>query len=126
MNKYIIIGILSTGIIVALVGLGKYSLLDTEYLFGWGRFKPFPTEIRQKHATTIEKVDAFIIKENGVGEVTSRSEKFNLENYLGIIKIGVLSKLYKNNPNDPFMQDVELLAEDIRKYIIKDKGRAID
>lgn len=126
MNKYIILaGVLSVTTIIALVGLGKYSLLDTEYLFGWGRFKPFPEEIRQKHNATIERVDAFIIKE-GIGEVTSRSEKFNLENYFGIIMIGVLPELYKNNPNDPFMQDIELLVEDIRKYYYKENGRAID
>lgn len=124
MNKYIIIGILSIGALL-LFGLNKYSLLDTEYLFGWGRFKPFPTEIRQKHVITIEKVDALIRKENGNSEVTSRSEKFNLENYLGIIEIGVLPELKKNDPSNPVEQDIQLLVEDIRKYIIKNKGRIL-
>lgn len=120
MNKYIILaGVLSVATIIALVGLGKYSLLDTEYLFGWGRFKPFPEEIRQKHNATIERVDAFIIKENGNNEVNSRSEKFNLENYLGIIRVGVLPYLEKS---DPLRQDIQLLIDDIEKHI-KDKGR---
>lgn len=119
MNKYIIlVGILSVGVIVLLFGPGRYSFLDTEYLFGWGRFKPFPEEIRQRHAATIEKVDELIIKESG-GEVTSYSEKFNLEHYLGIIEIGVLPYL-KNN--DLLKQDIQLLTQDIRNYII-DKGR---
>ncbi|MEK7510019.1 MAG: hypothetical protein AAB567_00465 [Patescibacteria group bacterium] len=123
MNKYlIVIGILGIGVVIVFLVLGNHSFFDTEYLFGWGSFKPFPEEIRQKHVTTIEKVDALIVEENGAAEVTSRSEKFNLENYLGIIKVGVLPDLNKKNPNDPFMQDVELLVEDIRKYI-KDKGR---
>jgi len=118
MNKYLIlIGILGIGVVIVFLVLGNHSFFDTEYLFGWGSFKPFPEEIRQKHAATIEKVDALIVEENGAGEVTSRSEKFNLENYLGIIKVGVLPDLNKKNPNDPFMQDVELLVEDIRKYI---------
>lgn len=118
MNKYIIGGVLGVGVLVLLFGLGKYSLLDTEYLFGWGRFAPFPEEVRQKHITTIEKVDAFIMKENA-SEVTSHSEKFNLENYLGIIEIGVLPYI---KAGDPFAQDVRLLVEDIRRYN-KDKGR---
>lgn len=123
MNKYIILAsVLGVIIIIALVGLGKYSLLDSEYLFGWGRFKPFPEEIRKKHSATIERVDAFIIKEIARNEVTSHSEKFDLENYLGIIRVGVLTELYKKNPQDPFMQDVESLADDIEKYI-KEKGR---
>lgn len=118
-KKYIIlVGILSIGGGVLLFGLGKYSLLDTEYLFGWGRFKSFPKELRQKHATTIEKVDALIKKEN-IDNVTSHSEKFNLENYLGIIEIGVFPYLQEN---DLSKQDVQLLIEDIKKYI-KDKGR---
>lgn len=120
MNKYIIfISILSIGIIVTLFGLGRYLFLDTEYLFGWGRFKPFPEEIRQKHAFTIEKVDALIRKES-IDSVTSRSEKFNLENYLGIIKIGVLPELKKSDPHRPDTQseqDIKLLIEDIEKYI---------
>lgn len=118
MNKYIIGGILGTGVFVLLFGLGKYSLLDTEYLFGWGRFVSFPEEIRQKHFITIEKVDAFIMKESA-SEITSRSEKFNFKNYLGIIEIGVLPYI---KADDPFTQDVRLLVEDIRRYI-KDKGR---
>lgn len=114
MNKYIIlVGILSIGIIMTLFSLGRYSLLDTEYLFGQGRFKPFPEEIRQRHFATIEKVDTLIKKENK-DDITSRSEKFNLELYLKLVVIGVLPYLKEN---DPLRQDIQLLAEDIRKYI---------
>lgn len=118
MNKYIIGGIFGVGIIVLLFGLGKNSILDTEYLFGVNHFVPFPEEIRQKHIAVIEKIDAFIIKENA-SEITSHSEKFNLENYLGIIEIGVLPYI---KADDPFAQDVGLLVEDIRRHI-QDKGR---
>lgn len=118
MNKYfILIGIIAIGIIVLLFGLGKYSFVDTAYQFGWGRFQPFPEEIRQKHTATIEKVDALIIED--VSEITSRSEKFNLENYLGVVVTGVLPYLKEG---DPFNQDVQLLVEDIRKYT-ENKGR---
>lgn len=123
MNRYILlITVLVIGILIILFGLGRYSFMDTAYLFGWGVFKSFPEEIRQRHVATIEKVDALIVKENGIHEVTSKSKKFNLENYLGIIEVGVLSELNKNNPDDPFIQDVELLTQDIRKYI-NTKGR---
>lgn len=122
MNKYIILtGILSIGVIVTLFGLGRYLLLDTKSLFGWERFKPFPKEIRQKHTVTIERADSFIRNENS-DSITSQSEKFNLELYLKLIEIGVLPYLKEN---DPLRQDVQLLAEDIRKYIIKDKGRTL-
>lgn len=127
MNRYIILIIIL--IIVALVllfGLGPYSLFDTAYLFGWGASKPFPEEIRQKHIATIEKVDELIKKEN-IDSVTSRSKKFNLENYLKIIEIGVLPDLNKKYPNDDsFIQDVKLLIEDIRKYINKDRKYLIN
>ena len=116
MYKYIIftIGILSIGIIVISFGLSKYSFSDIQqYLVERGRFNPFPEEIRQKHAVTIEKVDKFIRKENR-DSVTSRSEKFNLKNYLGIIEIGVFPYLDKN---DPLRNDVQSLIQDIRNYL---------
>lgn len=122
MSKHFILIISALGIvIIALVGLGRYSLLDAEYLFGWGRFKSFPTEIRQKHVTTIEKVDLLIRKDN-MDSIISSSKKFNLENYLGIIEIGVLPYL---KDSDTLKQDTQLLAEDIRKYIIKNKDRML-
>ncbi len=120
MNKYLIaIGILSIGIIVLLFGLSNCSLFDINYLFGKIRYPYLPKEIQQKHSATIEKVDTLIRKENR-DSITSQSENFNLEVYLKHIEIGVFPYLKEN---DPLEKDIQLLAEDIRKYI-NDKGRA--
>lgn len=100
-------------LVMLLFGIERYSLLDAEYLFSWGRFKPFPEEMRQKHAITIEKMDTLIRKENK-DNITSRSENFNLELYLKLIEIGVYPYLKEG---DPLRMDAQLLMEDIRNYI---------
>ncbi len=116
MNKYIIlIGILSIGIVVLLFGLGSDSIFNYHYLFGKIKYPYLPKDIQQKHAITIEKVDSLIKKANR-DSITSQSENFNLEVYLKYIQIGVLPYLKKD---DPLSEDIQLFAEDIRRYMIK-------
>lgn len=112
-KRLVFVSIAGVILVMLLFGIGCYSLLDTEYLFGWGRFKLFPEEIRQKHAATIEKVDTLIRKENK-DNIASRSENFNLELYLKLIEIGVYPYLKED---EPLRMDVQLLMEDVRNYI---------
>lgn len=112
-NRLVFVSIAGVILVMLLFGIERYSLLNTEYLFSWGRFKPFPEEIRQKHATTIEKVDTLIRKENK-DSVTSRSENFNLELYLKLIEISVYPYLKEE---DSLKMDMQLLVQDIRNYI---------
>jgi hypothetical protein len=114
MNKYIIlISILGIGIIMLLFGLGSNSIFDYHYLFGKIKYPYLPKEIQSKHITTIEKVDILIRKENK-DSITSQSENFNLELYLKFIEIGVYPYLKEG---DPLRIEVQLLMEDIKKYI---------
>lgn len=113
-KKYIIItSILSIGIIILLFGFGSNLIFDRQYLFGKTKYPYLPKEIQQKHTAAIEKVDILIRKENKES-ITSQSEKFNLEVYLKYIQIGVLPYLEKD---DLLKEDIQLLAEDIEKYI---------
>lgn len=113
-KKYaVLIGVLSISAIVLLFGQSIYSLVDVDYLQGKSQYNYLPKDIQQKHSATIEKVDALIRKENR-DSITSQSENFNLEVYLKHIEIGVLPYL---KGNDSLEKDIQLLTEDIRKYI---------
>lgn len=90
------------------------------------RFYDFmPSEISQKHAATIAKVDKKIESENIAGAITSKAKNFDLNYYAHIIKVGIIPYADKD-----FEAELQGLADDINKYTtdwkrLKENNRAM-
>jgi hypothetical protein len=99
----------------------QFQLAPKEKLakFYEAQFKRFydsiPTDVSQKHAVTIAKIDQKIEDENIAGAITSKISNFDLDYYNHVVKIGILPYIDKN---DSFGKDVVELINDIDKYTI--------
>ncbi len=74
-----------------------------------------PTDVLQKHAATIAKVDKKIKDERIAGAITSKAPQFDLNYYGHIISVGILPYV---DQNDPFGKELQELVSDIDRYTI--------
>ena len=72
-----------------------------------------PSDILQKHTTTIDKADKKIASENVEGALMSTATDFDLNYYAKIIKVGIIP--YADNG---FRKELQELTNDIDKYTI--------
>lgn len=108
---------------------GFFILAATMAIFwAWGLKKEkieqylyfgLPTEIRDKHAATIDQADKWLIEHEGEKYEISRAKPLNLDVYIVNLQLGVLPYVREDKQ---FKQGLENLIHDLQ-YLSHNKGR---